>query len=217
MIGDLAGIDSDPVARLKTASRFLEGNDGSWARGEPFQSDGSVLHGSNGTMASLAGLEAATDDDAREMAFRRIALLNALSIASGGLATTYMGDEAGLLNDNGYHDDPARAHEGRWLHRPAMDWAALDGIAAGRIAGDLEALRTARIASGGAGAPTAIPTDAAALLGIGCGTDRVFLNFSATPVEALGLGGRRDRLSGMQLDDVVVIAPWSVVWAGPVE
>ena len=215
VIGDLAGIDPEPVARLKTAARFLEGNDDSWARGEPFQSDGSVLHGSNGTMASLAGLEAAADDAAREMAFRRIALLNALSIASGGLATTYMGDEAGLLNDNGYHDDPARAHEGRWLHRPVMDWTALDGMAAVRIAGDLEALRTARVASGGAGAPTAMPSDAVALLAIGCGTDRVLLNFSAEPVETHGLDGWHDRLSDKHLGDAVVIAPWSVVWAGP--
>ncbi|MGW8280033.1 alpha-amylase family glycosyl hydrolase [Sphingomonas aurantiaca] len=215
VIGDLAGIDPDPVARLKTAARFLEGGDGSWARGAPFQSDGSVLHGSNGTMASLAGLEAATDEEAREMAFRRIALLNALSIASGGLATTYMGDEAGLLNDTSYLDDPERAHEGRWLHRPEMDWAALDGSAARRISGDLAMLRAARIASGGAGSPVAIATDSPALLGIGCGSDRVFLNFSDASVPVDGLVGWRDRVSGKACSDTLTIEPWGVIWAGP--
>ncbi len=216
VLGDLAGIDRDPVARLKAAARFIEGNDGSWARGEPFQSDGSVLHGSNGTLASLAGLEAATDDAAREMAFRRIALLNTLTIASGGLATTYMGDEAGLLNDTGYRDDPDRAHEGRWLHRPEMDRGALDTSAATRIMGDLAALRAARIASGGAGAPTALETGSDALLGIGCGTDRVILNVSAAPIPAPAMpDGWRDRLSDAPLAGDAVIAPWSVLWAGP--
>ncbi|KHA63469.1 hypothetical protein NI18_15540, partial [Sphingomonas sp. Ant20] len=146
--GDLR-IDPDPVARLTIAAKFLDGADGSWARGEPFQSDGSVLHGSNGTMASLAGLEAARTDEEREHAFRRIALLNALSIASGGLATLYMGDEAGLLNDHSYRDDPDRAHEGRWLHRPVMDWDALDRDAARRISGDIR--RSAPRASPAAG------------------------------------------------------------------
>lgn len=215
VVADLAGIDPDPVARLKAAALFLEGQGDSWARGEPFQSDGSALHGTNGTLASLAGLEAAPDADAREMAFRRIALLNALSIASGGLATIYMGDEAGLLNDTGYRADPTQAHEGRWLHRPRMDWGALDDDASIRICRDLAKLRASRIASGGAGAPVLVPTDADALLGIGCGTDRVFLNFSNTPVSARGLDGCRDRLSGSMLSDATVIAPWCVVWAAP--
>lgn len=207
VLGDLRGLDAAPEERLIAAARVLNGEGDSWARGKPFQADGSSLHGSNGTLASLAGLEAATSDDAREAAFRRIALLNALSTASGGVATTYMGDEAGLLNDYGYLDDPERAHEGRWLHRPEMDWAALDGAAARRITGDLIALRDARIASGGAGAPTALPTDDPALLGIACGTDRVFLNFGERAV-ALAAAGR-DRLSGAVCDEVPA---WGVVW-----
>jgi len=215
VIGDLAGIDADPVARLKAAARFIDGADDSWARGEPFQSDGSVLHGSNGTMASLAGLEAARTEPEREMAFRRITLLNALSIASGGLATVYMGDEAGLLNDTDYRDDPERAHEGRWLHRPAMDWAALDGKAARRIAGDIRALRAARIASGGAGAPATIPTQTPALLGIACGSDRVFLNFSPHAVRVGDLAGWHDRVADSAIGDDAMTGPWSVLWAGP--
>lgn len=211
VLGDLRSIDApDPLARLKAAAHFTHGKTpDSWARGEAFQSDGGALHGSNGTMASLAGLEAAGDDaDLREAAFRRIALLNALSIASGGLATTYMGDEAGLLNDHGYRDDPTHAHEGRWLHRPRMDWDALSDTAPRRITRDLAALRAARIASGGAGAPVPIPTGDHSVLGIACGRDRVLLNFSGEYVATGGTG--KDRLSGHDYEGM--LTPWQVAW-----
>ncbi|GAA4212958.1 amylosucrase [Sphingomonas endophytica] len=207
VLGDLRAIDAEPEARLRAAAAFLHGTGDSWARGVPFQSDGAALHGTNGTLASLAGLEAAQDDAAREMALRRITLLNALSIASGGLATTYMGDEAGLLNDYDYAGDPELAHEGRWIHRPAMDWWALETPAALRISGDLTALRDARIASGGAGAPTPTATGDAALLGIACGRDRVFLNFGDREVAVPEAG--RDRLSGAVVE---AVPAWGVVW-----
>lgn len=215
VLGDLRAFDDAAVERLKAAARFTDGAEGSWARGEPFQSDGSVLHGSNGTMASLAGLEAAEDPEARELALRRIALLNALSIASGGLATIYMGDEAGVLNDRSYLDDPERAHEGRWLHRPDMPWDALAGEAATRISADIARLRSARVASGGAGAPTAFDTGSPAVLAIACGTDRVLLNFSGlSQTIALAEGGV-DRLTGRNVPVSIPVAPWSVVWLAP--
>jgi amylosucrase len=60
-----------------------------------------------------------------------------------------MGDELGLLNDHGYLDDPARAADNRWLHRPAMDWdlagrRAEPGTVARRIFSALVALAEAR-------------------------------------------------------------------------
>ena len=216
VLGDLYTIDPDPVARLRGAARFMEGAGDSWARGEPFQSDGSALHGTNGTMASLAGLEAAGNDaQAREAAFRRIRLLNALSIASGGLSTVYMGDEAGLLNDSSYRSDPQRTHEGRWLHRPEMDRAALESADAKRITGDLAALRDARIASGGAGAPAALDSGDPTVLAIACGSDRVFLNFSDRPVTIPAPKAWQDRLTGARLGETMMIEAWQVVWAGP--
>lgn len=208
VLGDLRGFDAMPEARLAAAAHFIEGAGDSWSRGEPFQSDGSVLHGTNGTLASLAGLEAATNDVERDAAYRRIALLNALAIASGGVATTYMGDEAGVLNDRSYLTDPDNRHEGRWLHRPAMDWAALDDAAAVRIGGDLARLRDARIASGGAGAPAPIATGSPALLGIGCGSDRVYLNFSGDPVRLPVVG--EDRLTGRPAAET--LDGWQVAW-----
>ncbi len=215
VLGDLEDVDPDPLARLSHAVRFLEGADGSWARGEPFQSDGSTLHGTNGTLASLAGLEAAADENEREIAFRRIALLHALAIASGGLATIYMGDEAGLLNDSSFRADAEKAHEGRWLHRPAMDWAALNSRVTRRISNDLTRLRAARIASGAAGAPTVFETGHPAVLGIGCGRDRVFLNFCDQEVtlDEPVSSGWCDRLRG-EAKGCLLIGPWQTVWLG---
>jgi amylosucrase len=34
-----------------------------------------------------------------------------------------MGDEIGLTNDHDYESDPNLAHDGRWMHRPMMDWS----------------------------------------------------------------------------------------------
>ena len=210
VLGDLRGIDADPEARLTHAAHFIEGAGDSWARGEPFQSDGSVLHGTNGALASLAGLESATDAVSREHAFRRIALLNTLPLASGGLATIYMGDEAGMVSDHTYLADPDKVHEGRWVHRPAMDWTALDTPAATRIADDLARLRAARMASAGAGAPVLLATDdlVPALIGIRCGTDRVYMNFSEQVVPLSDTG--MDRLTGNAV--ATTLEPWQAVW-----
>ena len=105
----------------------------SYARGQRFQSAGADhVHGSNGMSAALAGVDAALaagDADALRRAERRLQLLQAAMLAGTGLPTLYMGDEIALGNDEGYRDDPARAAEGRWLQRPAMDWALADAVA----------------------------------------------------------------------------------------
>ncbi|MFH7191467.1 hypothetical protein ACHWGL_31700, partial [Klebsiella pneumoniae] len=83
------------------------------------------------------------------------------------------------------------------------------------LSGDLAALRAARVASGGAGSPLAIATGEAALLGIGCGSDRVFLNFSDAAVSVDGLAGCQDRLSEQPCGAPLDVEPWGVIWAGP--
>jgi amylosucrase len=101
---------------------------GSFARGEVFQAN--PVTGdrrSSGTTASLAGLELALEQGdgwAVEQAVRRILLGHAVLFAWDGIPLVYMGDEIGLRNDHSYLDDPDRAGDNRWLHRPAMDWAA---------------------------------------------------------------------------------------------
>jgi amylosucrase len=89
---------------------------GSWAHGAVFQGERT-----SGTAASLAGVE-----DDPELAVRRVLLLYALAFAHGGLPLVWMGDELGLRNDEAYLDDPERAGDSRWMHRPAMDWAAAE-------------------------------------------------------------------------------------------
>ena len=79
----------------------------------------------SGTLASLAGLEAAAERRSwieTDLAVRRILLLHAMILAFNGIPIIYMGDELGLLNDKRYQDDPDLAGDNRWMHRPRMDW-----------------------------------------------------------------------------------------------
>lgn len=88
----------------------------------------------SGSFASLAGLERALaegDDQAVERAVQRILLGHALIAAYGGIPLIYMGDEIALLNDYGFRDNPDHVHDTRWVHRPRMDWAAVDRLRAG--------------------------------------------------------------------------------------
>ncbi|MEZ5089633.1 MAG: amylosucrase [Micropruina sp.] len=103
---------------------------GSFARGLVFQhnpvtNDRRI----SGSMASLAGLEAALESGDRGQlsdAIARINLLHTVILGFGGVPLLYMGDEIGQLNDYGYVDDPEHAADNRWVHRPRMDWAAVE-------------------------------------------------------------------------------------------
>jgi amylosucrase len=109
----------------------------------------------SGSFASLAGLEAALDaaDQVRiDDAIARIRLGHALIMAWDGVPLLYMGDEIGLRNDLGYLDHPDRSADNRWLHRPAMDWAAAarrrsPGTVEARLFEDLRELINARRAA----------------------------------------------------------------------
>ena len=99
---------------------------GSFARGTDFQSNPATGdRRTNGSFASLAGLEAALDaGDAGliDMAVARILMGHALIASFGGIPLIYMGDELGLMNDHSYAADPALADDSRWMQRPPMDW-----------------------------------------------------------------------------------------------
>ncbi len=107
----------------------------SFATGELFQHNPDTGDKRNsGTLASLAGLETAlATGDARavDLAVDRILMGHALIASFGGIPLIYMGDEIALLNDHGYHDDPAIAHDSRWLHRPRMDWETVARLGEG--------------------------------------------------------------------------------------
>ncbi|QDU10998.1 amylosucrase [Gimesia aquarii] len=103
---------------------------GSFARGVPFQENhetGDMRI--SGTMASLAGLEQAIeedDDEKKELAIRRMLLLHGVSLSIGGIPLLYLGEEWGMLNDYDFVTDPAKAGDSRWIHRPKMKWEFLE-------------------------------------------------------------------------------------------
>jgi len=101
---------------------------GSFARGLPFQENPKTGDCRiSGTCASLAGLEKALREETPaevELAVRRILLIHAIILTIGGVPLIYLGDELGTLNDYGYSQVPAKAHDSRWVHRPQMDWQA---------------------------------------------------------------------------------------------
>ncbi|NYI19564.1 amylosucrase [Xanthomonas arboricola] len=125
---EAAGNATQPPFSLRDVARFYANQvPGSYARGESFQSSGDGVHGTNGMAAALAGIQAAQDADdaaALTIAVNRLVLLYAVALAMPGVPLIYMGDELALVNDIGYRTDAERQHEGRWLHRPAMDWQA---------------------------------------------------------------------------------------------
>jgi len=133
--------------------RFYTGEvAGSFARGQRFQQvPGEIFAGSNGTLASLAGLEAAIeaqDAEATELALKRILFLHAVLMALDGIPLIYMGDEIALLNDYSYDDSPGH-QDGRWLHRGTMPPTSTrhDKLYSGasiRILGGLQKLAAAR-------------------------------------------------------------------------
>ena len=139
---------------------------------------------------------------------RRILLLHAVAFAHGGLPLIYMGDELGLRNDHAFGDDPAHADDNRWLHRPAMDWAAAERRAdpagvEGRLWAGLRALAAERRASRAAHAqgrvsPVWTGNDHVFGLAREHAGDRILLlaNFSAAP-QRVHAGIARDH--GVQL------------------
>lgn len=100
---------------------------GSFARGLPFQENPRTGDCRiSGTCASLAGLEKALKEEtAREvdLALRRVQLIYGIVLSIGGIPLLYLGDEIGQLNDYSYREDPAKAEDSRWVHRPRIDWA----------------------------------------------------------------------------------------------
>jgi amylosucrase len=79
----------------------------------------------SGSLASLCGLEKALvkeNDFLREMAIRKILLMQAFTMFSGGLPMLFYGDEAGYTNDYSYLNDTAKSYDNRWMHRPVIDW-----------------------------------------------------------------------------------------------
>jgi len=99
---------------------------GSFARGLPFQENPKTGDARiSGTCASLAGLEKAIKEETDreiDLAIKRILLIHCVILTIGGIPLFYLGDEIGTLNDYHFHNDPAKANDSRWVHRPYTNW-----------------------------------------------------------------------------------------------
>ncbi len=99
----------------------------SWGRGMVFQfNEETGDKRTSGTAASLAGLEAARNDDETQHALARVFLIHALAYGWGGIPVIWSGDELGTLNDPTWAAEPGHAEDNRWAHRPRLDWQAAE-------------------------------------------------------------------------------------------
>ncbi|MBQ5568693.1 MAG: amylosucrase [Oscillospiraceae bacterium] len=121
----------DEVGHKRFLNDYFTGKwNGSDARGELYNDDPRLGDARLcGTTASLCGLEAARyerDDVKAEFACRYDIMLHAYMLTLSGVPVLYSGDEVGRENDYGYHNDPLKCEDSRWLHRGDMDWAAAE-------------------------------------------------------------------------------------------
>ena len=215
-----------PPEDLRRWSDFYGG--GGFSDGRRFQTAPGGVPSTNGMAASLVGIGKAGVDQA--LAQARLRLLYGVIHALDGWPLIYMGDEISLGNDVAYLDDPARAAEGRWLHRPDMDWAraaAADVEGQDEQGGDaLTALRLfgcqarALGPAGIAGRATPVDVGNDAVLGFARLEGGPFLclaNFTSVaqtlvrPSELDGAG--QDRLTGRDIPPGPVrLAPYELLW-----
>jgi len=123
---DAAQLNINGTDHRRFLNAFYSGRfPGSFARGLQFQENpktGDVRI--SGTCASLAGLEKALNEETEsevDLAIRRILLMYGIILTVGGIPLIYLGDEVGVLNDYSYRQDPAKAGDSRWVHRPFSD------------------------------------------------------------------------------------------------
>ena len=147
-----AGLGGFPHRRF--LSDFYAGRfPGSFARGALFQDNPATGDARiSGMAASLCGMEDAGnagDEQELTLAIRRLESMYAVVFSFGGIPLIYMGDEIALPSDPRWAADPAHAHDNRWMHRPAMDWAAAGrrhdpATVEGRVFAAVRALSLAR-------------------------------------------------------------------------
>ncbi|MGO9659098.1 MAG: alpha-amylase family protein [Acidimicrobiales bacterium] len=123
---DATAVGLDGAAHRAFLARFYRGDfPMSFARGVPFSTN--AVTGderTSGMTSALAGIDAgisAGDPAQVEQGVARMLMLYAIIFGFGGVPMIYMGDEVGLGDDITYMEDPERAGDSRWRHRPPMD------------------------------------------------------------------------------------------------
>jgi amylosucrase len=124
---DVIAAGYEPFAHRKFLVDYFSGKFGdSPARGMVFmhnQATGDARI--SGSLASLAGLEAALEDGDPALisaAIDRVVLLHSIILSFGGIPLLYNGDALGVLNDYSYLDDTHKHNDNRWIHRPKINW-----------------------------------------------------------------------------------------------
>ncbi|MGF1547198.1 MAG: amylosucrase [Thiotrichales bacterium] len=124
---DIRSCGYEPVAHRRFLVDWFTGRyDDSPARGRPFgvnprNGDARIA----GALASLVGLETALQREDRvaiDQAIDMILTLHGMILAFGGLPLIWYGDELGTPNDDSFLQDPSKAADSRWVHRPRIDW-----------------------------------------------------------------------------------------------
>ena len=123
----IAAVGFDPFEHRRFIKDYYSGAyDGSQAKGALFAANPKTGDARiSGSLASLCGLESALDaanEKAIGNSIRKILLMQAFSMFSGGLPMLFYGDEMGYTNDYSYLKDPAKSYDNRWMHRPVIDW-----------------------------------------------------------------------------------------------
>ncbi len=124
---EVRNLGEDPFLHKQFLINFYNGNyPNSFAKGELYEFDEKTMDArTSGTLASLCGLEKGIielDEYQQELAVKRILLLHSVIFSYSGIPVIYSGDEIAQLNDYTYKENPSKAHDSRWLHRPKMNW-----------------------------------------------------------------------------------------------
>ena len=223
----LAQFSIGEVSHKKFLNDYFTGKwPGSPARGELYNDDPRLGDARLcGTTASLCGMEA-EDAGTRERAEQCDLMLHAWMLTQSGVPVLYSGDEIGQLNDYGYHDDPDKQSDSRYIHRGKFDWALAEkrhdpGTEQGRIFTALRKLETIRAAQTAFRADAPIePLETGSdhvLGGVRGGAGErvaVLFNFSETPVEmSLALGTLTDLVNGGTVDTAAfTLPPYGFLW-----
>ena len=217
-----------PLADLKRWSEFYDGN--SFSDGRAFQTAAGGVPSTNGMASALVGLNKAGVD--QDEALARLSLLYGVTFGLDGWPLIYMGDEVGLANDPTWDTDSNRKGDGRWLHRPTMDWdRAQDHSAAGsticRIFSSMRRLADAatelnRMDVRGRAQPIDLGIPAVLAFERSAGTSPLLVvaNFSSkrksAPLPLRFARGSIDLLTGrLERRDAVALAPYDVAWLIP--
>ena len=229
-------LDIDGYWHRRFLNDFYTGRyKGSFARGLPFGENPRTGDSRiSGTCASLSGLESAMvshDPAMVDLAVGRILLLYSIVASIGGIPLIYLGDEVGTLNDYSYRDDPAKAADSRWVHRPATNWARMDKAKQGRIYKGITHLLDVRratpaFADGGMEVvDTGNPHVFSFVRHHEAGRVLVLANFSereqiiaANEVRLYGLGYNfRELVTGedVRLEEKIKLEPYRFMWLAP--